>query len=155
MKNILKTIAQFSYEFSATKQRDNFRKLKIQFNLLKNLKKIFLRRKLNFLLKGDSDINLEKSNQNKIRNYLEQIEKADDRSSVNANKTAFVYITNRCNAKCEHCFYWDELNKNVDEMTLKDYEVLAKNFQKDVNQVIITGGEPFLRKKLIKFQNFF
>ena len=155
LKNIIKTIAQFSYEFSAPKQRDNFRKLKIQFNLLKNLKKIFLRRKLNFLLKGDSDINLEKSNQNKIRNYLEQIEKADDRASVNANKTAFVYITNRCNAKCEHCFYWDELNKNVDEMTLDDYQTLAKNFQNDVNQVIITGGEPFLRKEIDQISKFF
>ena len=40
-------------------------------------------------------------------------------------------------------------------MTLKDYEVLAKNFQKDVNQVIITGGEPFLRKEIDQISKFF
>ena len=47
---------------------------------------------------------------------------------MNTNKTAFVY-SNRCNTKCEHCFYWDELNKNIDEMTLDDCQTLAKNFQ--------------------------
>ena len=41
LKNIFNTLSQFFYEFSAPKQRDNLSKLKIQLNLLKNLKKLF------------------------------------------------------------------------------------------------------------------
>ena len=155
LKNIFNTLSQFFYEFSAPKQRDNLSKLRIQLNLLKNLKNVILRRNLNFLIEDKNSINLEKSNKKKIRSYLDQIEQIENENTEKANKTAFVYITNRCNAKCEHCFYWDELNKDVDEMTLKDYEVLAKNFQKDVNQVIITGGEPFLRKEIDQISKFF
>ena len=154
-KNILKTISQFFYEFSAPKRRDNLKKLSIQLDLIKNIKEVFSRRNFNFLSKEDGFINEEKLNRTKIREYLEKIELTEKKNSENANKTAFVYITNRCNAKCEHCFYWDELNKQVDEMTLNDYEVLATNFKNDVNQVIITGGEPFLRKEIDQISKFF
>ena len=75
------------------------------------------------MIEDKNSINLEKFNRKKIRSYLDQIEQIENENTEKANKTAFVYITNRCNAKCEHCFYWDELNKDVDEMTLKDYEV--------------------------------
>jgi len=149
IKNIIKTLFRFFYDFSPPKRRDNLRRLSIQFNLLKNLKHVNFRKKINFLN------NAEKNNIEQLRKHMEKLEDLDKKSLENANKTAFVYITNRCNAKCEHCFYWDELNKDIDEMTLEDYEVLAKNFQKDVNQVIITGGEPFLRKEIDQISKFF
>jgi len=147
--NVLKAFLRFFYDFSPPKRRDNIRRLSIQINLLKNFKFVNFRKTINFLN------NTEKDNLKELRKYLEKLEDLDKKNLENANKTAFVYITNRCNAKCEHCFYWDELNKNVDEMTLEDYEVLAKNFQNDVNQVIITGGEPFLRKEIDEISKFF
>ncbi len=155
-KNVIKTLLMFLYDFSLPKQRDNLRKINIQLNLLKNMKYVNSRKKLNFLSEDKNIIEEENINKKVIRFYLEKLEKIDKKNSENANKTAFVYITNRCNAKCEHCFYWDELNKNVDEMSLDDYKVLANNFKNDVNQVIITGGEPFLRKEIDQiFKIFF
>ena len=155
LKNVIKTLLMFFYDFSLPKQRDNLRKLYIQLNLLKNMKYINSRKKLNFLSEDKNIIEEDKVNKKLIRFYLEKLETIDKKNSENANKTAFVYITNRCNAKCEHCFYWDELNKNVDEMSLDDYKVLANNFKNDVNQVIITGGEPFLRKEIDQISKYF
>ena len=154
-KNVIKTLLMFLYDFSLPKQRDNLRKINIQLNLLKNMKYVNSRKKLNFLSEDKNIIEEENINKKVIRFYLEKLEKIDKKNSENANKTAFVYITNRCNAKCEHCFYWDELNKNVDEMSLDDYKVLANNFKNDVDQVIITGGEPFLRKEIDQISKYF
>ncbi len=149
LKNVLKTILGFFYDFSLPKQRDNLKKLSIQLDLLKNLKHVNLRKNINFF--NDEEL----TNRKKLRHHLEKLEEIDKKNLEKANKTAFVYITNRCNAKCEHCFYWDELNKNVDEMSLEDYKTLASNFKADVNQVIITGGEPFLRKEIDQISKYF
>tara|TARA_B100001029_G_C15059981_1_gene457562 strand:- start:464 stop:2455 length:1992 start_codon:yes stop_codon:yes gene_type:complete len=151
LKNIFKTIIFFFITTSFPKQRDNYRKFLLQLNLLFNLKKVKKRNKFNFL---DQELD-EEANKLEIRSLLEKFETLDNKLSQNANKTAFVYITNRCNAKCEHCFYWDELNKDVDEMSLDDYKDLALNFKNDVNQVIITGGEPFLRKEIDQISKYF
>lgn len=156
LKNLLFTFYEFLFSFSLPKQRDNFRKLIIQINLLKNYSLVKKRLNSNFLNKVlDDRDNYEGKNENVIRALLNKLNKKDKKLSENANKTAFVYITNRCNAKCEHCFYWDELNKEVDEMTLSDYKTLANNFKNDVNQVIITGGEPFLRKEIDQISKYF
>jgi MoaA/NifB/PqqE/SkfB family radical SAM enzyme len=57
------------------------------------------------------------------------------------------FITNKCNARCRHCFYWKELNKNEKEMEVKDIKKIA-NSLKDSYGLVITGGEPFLRKDI-------
>ena len=56
------------------------------------------------------------------------------------------YITSRCNLRCEHCFYLDELNKH-DEMTPEEIARVARSVQ-PLRFVRVTGGEPFLRKDL-------
>ncbi|MDP8242798.1 MAG: radical SAM protein [Candidatus Hinthialibacter antarcticus] len=56
------------------------------------------------------------------------------------------YVTSRCNLRCKHCFYLDELNKH-DEMSLEEIEKVAKSLY-PLNFVRMTGGEPFLRKDL-------
>ena len=131
---------------------DQSKKIKFQINLIKNYKNIALRKKINFLQAPDE---YEEKNRKLIREYLDNIEKTEKKLSRNNNKTAFVYITNRCNAKCQHCFYYDELNKQVDEMTLADYKNLARVLEKEVNQVIITGGEPFIRKDIEEISKYF
>ncbi len=55
------------------------------------------------------------------------------------------FVTNRCNAACEHCFYWRELNEKVkEELTLVEYEKLAKSLG-PMLQITLTGGSPELR----------
>ncbi|MDX9754165.1 MAG: radical SAM protein [bacterium] len=56
------------------------------------------------------------------------------------------YVTSRCNLRCKHCFYLDELNQH-EEMALDEIQTLARNLH-PLQFVRITGGEPFLRKDL-------
>jgi AdoMet-dependent heme synthase len=61
---------------------------------------------------------------------------------------ALVFVTNRCNAACEHCFYWQELNQHVkDELTVDEYDKLARSMG-PVFQLTFTGGSPELRRDL-------
>ena len=53
------------------------------------------------------------------------------------------FITSKCNAKCGHCFYWKNLNKNND-LSLKEIEKITKSLP-DLRYLLISGGEPFLR----------
>lgn len=56
------------------------------------------------------------------------------------------YVTSRCNLRCSHCFYLDELNKH-DEMSLEEIEKVCRSIA-PLSFVRMTGGEPFLRKDL-------
>lgn len=57
------------------------------------------------------------------------------------------FVTARCNAKCLHCFYYKNLNKKRNELTLKEIETMCKSMGK-IYYVALTGGEPFLRDDL-------
>ena len=57
------------------------------------------------------------------------------------------FVTNKCNCKCEHCFFWKELNKCDDELTLEEVEKISKTM-KDMLYLTLSGGEPFLRQDL-------
>lgn len=63
------------------------------------------------------------------------------------------YVTDRCNLKCSHCFYWEELNKK-NEIPLEDIEKLTKSVNNLIN-VGFTGGEPFLRQDIDKIIHYF
>lgn len=56
------------------------------------------------------------------------------------------FITSKCNAHCNHCFYWKDLNKK-DELSLEEIEKVSKSMGK-IYILLLTGGEPFLRKDL-------
>ncbi len=58
-----------------------------------------------------------------------------------------VFVTARCGLDCEGCFYGDELNNDKVEMTLDEYKRLADAVGR-FQGVLISGGEPFLRKEL-------
>ncbi len=59
-----------------------------------------------------------------------------------------LYVTDYCNAKCSHCFYWKNLNKRQDEMTLDQITKVIKSLKTQLNMLVITGGEPFIRRDL-------
>jgi len=55
-----------------------------------------------------------------------------------------VFITDRCNARCGHCFNWRALNQGDDGLNLDELESLAG----ELGQLLtlgVSGGEPFLR----------
>jgi MoaA/NifB/PqqE/SkfB family radical SAM enzyme len=58
------------------------------------------------------------------------------------------FVTNKCDCRCEHCFFWEELNtKNDKELKLEQIQEMSRNMD-DIIYLLIGGGEPYLRKDL-------
>ena len=58
------------------------------------------------------------------------------------------FVTGRCNLRCKHCFYWNNTERgNTDDLDIKAVKRLSKEFDKLYN-LLISGGEPFLREDL-------
>ncbi|MEK7624466.1 MAG: glycosyltransferase [Patescibacteria group bacterium] len=79
-------------------------------------------------------------------------------------KTFLLYLTNRCNQRCQHCFYSQDINKNIQELSLGDLGRIAGNYYRDtnINRLFagnicqdFTGGEPFLRDDLLEIISLF
>ena len=59
------------------------------------------------------------------------------------------YVTNRCNARCRHCFFAAYLNTDpVAELTLREIDRVASSFRHRIQSLLLTGGEPTLREDL-------
>lgn len=71
------------------------------------------------------------------------------RSFLDPNQVGYLiaYVTNRCNFRCNFCFYSAEIEKGLkpDEMTLDEIRKIAGTIG-PLLQLSLTGGEPFLRK---------
>jgi len=67
-----------------------------------------------------------------------------------------LYVTGRCNATCNHCFYWKEIQeaRKEDELTLDEIERISKNFG-HIKLLSIAGGEPSLRDDLPEIVKIF
>lgn len=61
-------------------------------------------------------------------------------------KNILIFLTNQCNAGCEHCFYHSKLNKKTEEISTDELKKLFKTVK--TGSVTLTGGEPFLRNDL-------
>jgi MoaA/NifB/PqqE/SkfB family radical SAM enzyme len=66
-------------------------------------------------------------------------------------KWVTLFITNYCNARCDHCFYWSELNSKQPEMSVAQLEKVFRSLKSELNTLRLSGGEPFLRKDLVDF----
>jgi MoaA/NifB/PqqE/SkfB family radical SAM enzyme len=69
--------------------------------------------------------------------------------SLNATPTPsppllILFINSICNMKCEHCFYWQNLNRR-DDLTFAELANLSKQLGR-IENLNLSGGEPFLRK---------
>jgi len=62
-------------------------------------------------------------------------------------KSLIFQITNKCNAICKMCFLRQELNKPVKLLTLEEIRLFAASL-KDLNNIVLGGGEPFLREDI-------
>lgn len=56
-----------------------------------------------------------------------------------------LFINSICNMKCEHCFYWQQLNQ-PDDLSLDEIVALSENLG-PIENLNLSGGEPFLRKE--------
>lgn len=66
-----------------------------------------------------------------------------------------LFVTNQCNARCQHCFYWKSLDKRKrEELSLAVIEELSRDLG-DLELLLISGGEPFLRKDLVEIIKIF
>ncbi len=57
------------------------------------------------------------------------------------------FVTSRCNLLCTHCFYWEELNKKKNELSLDEIERISRSLP-NLLSLSLTGGEPYLRPDL-------
>ena len=56
-----------------------------------------------------------------------------------------LFINSICNMKCEHCFYWQQLNQKSD-LTFEEIVALSNELG-PIENLNLSGGEPFLRKE--------
>jgi MoaA/NifB/PqqE/SkfB family radical SAM enzyme len=54
-----------------------------------------------------------------------------------------LFINSICNQKCEHCFYWKNLNRR-DDLTKDEIFALSASLGR-IETLNLSGGEPFLR----------
>jgi MoaA/NifB/PqqE/SkfB family radical SAM enzyme len=54
-----------------------------------------------------------------------------------------LFINSICNQKCEHCFYWRNLNRK-DDLTRDELFALSDSLGR-IENLNLSGGEPFLR----------
>jgi len=64
---------------------------------------------------------------------------------VSSPPFVILFINSICNMKCEHCFYWQELN-GPDDLTLDELINLSRQLG-PIENLNLSGGEPFIRKE--------
>jgi MoaA/NifB/PqqE/SkfB family radical SAM enzyme len=64
------------------------------------------------------------------------------------------FITTACNLRCRHCFYWKELGKKQDKLTLDEIEKIAQRIGR-FDKLSITGGEAFIDPDLVPIAKIF
>jgi MoaA/NifB/PqqE/SkfB family radical SAM enzyme len=67
-----------------------------------------------------------------------------DSTEVPSPPFLILFINSICNMKCEHCFYWQNLNRR-DDLTFDEMVDLSNQLGR-VENLNLSGGEPFLRK---------
>lgn len=66
------------------------------------------------------------------------------------------YVTNRCNARCKHCFFAEHINKGTDEeLSLQEIERFAGSLKTRLRSLNLTGGEPVLRPDFVDICRIF
>ncbi len=64
---------------------------------------------------------------------------------VSSPPFVILFINSLCNMQCEHCFYWQNLNR-PDDLSFPELVDLSKQLGR-IENLNLSGGEPFLRKE--------
>lgn len=59
-----------------------------------------------------------------------------------------LYVTNHCNMHCGHCFFANNLNDGTPDLSPERVERILRTLPRVREEIAITGGEPFLHKRL-------
>lgn len=69
--------------------------------------------------------------------------------------TLIFFVTSRCNLRCSHCFYWQEINKtSAQKLSIDEIQKISTSFTRPL-YLSLTGGEPFLRNDLFEIIQVF
>lgn len=66
-------------------------------------------------------------------------------TAVTSPPFLILFINSLCNMKCEHCFYWQQLNQ-PDDLSFEEIVALSEDLG-PIENLNLSGGEPFLRKE--------
>ena len=86
-------------------------------------------------------------------NYLHHVHKSVLKKNQLPSYLIF-FPTSRCNLSCSHCFYHDSLNKKFQELTLDEIDEFTKTMD-PLLSLILTGGEPYLRRDVDQIARIF
>lgn len=68
----------------------------------------------------------------------------------NSIRNLTVIVTNRCNFRCQWCFYKKELD-NKQDLDIELYNRLIDDTAENRPAVVLSGGEPFANKDIMKY----
>ena len=74
---------------------------------------------------------------------------------LQAPKMLMLYVTDNCNLRCKHCFYWKEVDNPRNAHSIEEIEKLTKSLKEKLDLLTLTGGEPFIRKDLVDIVRLF
>ncbi len=64
------------------------------------------------------------------------------------------FVTSHCNARCLHCFNWQNINRPSEDLTLEEIKKLTLSMP-HFPALLFSGGEPFLREELYDIFSLF
>lgn len=64
------------------------------------------------------------------------------------------FVTSHCNARCLHCFNWQNINRPTEDLTLEEIKKLTLSMPY-FPALLFSGGEPFLREELYDIFSLF
>ena len=64
-----------------------------------------------------------------------------------------LFVNSICNLTCEHCFYWQKLNR-PDDLTFDEIKALSDDLG-PIENLNLSGGEPFIRTDLAEVVRLF
>lgn len=113
-----------------------------------------------YLLIHSPNIILKRIKVNKFRkisrDYLPELNKklTDDIRLELGVKNIIFLVTNKCNARCKMCFLHKDINSNYNILTLEEIRKISDNLS-SLENIVISGGEPFLRDDIDEICNIF